>query len=329
MAAQYVEIRKSPILFLKRLIGVEFFFALLPFAVLALPNIRSEYESSQVGGALSYNLLLAIAMTTLQVLILVAVFSSWYVPVYQIGETAVLYKRGDLLGDRKLADTYAISDIEVRQGWLSRRLDYGTLIIRCSTLTNKSLIRDIPNPGFHAQLIQGLLVSETALRPEFEPEGVNEIIAGGENQYVEFKSSLIWDYRRQSANKDLYEPVMKTITGFLNSRGGVVIVGVDDAGQVLGLDPDLSTLGKANVDGFENAFNMAFNKMIGVEFRRYVEVAFPQVGRDTVCMISVRSADEPAYLTNKGAEWFYIRAGNATQPLSVSKATRYIQARFN
>jgi membrane protein YdbS with pleckstrin-like domain len=316
-------------LFMKRLIGVEFFFALLPFVLLALLNIRGEYESSQLGRAVSYNLLLAMGMATLQVLILAAVFVTWYVPFYQIDDTSIVYKRGDLLGDRKLADTSTVENIEVRQGWLAQRLDYGTLVITCSTLPDKSRIRDIPNPVFHAHVIESLAESQSMLRPAFEASDVNEILAEGENQYVEFKSSMIWDYRRQSANRELYEPVMKNITGFLNTRGGVVVVGVDDNGGVLGLDPDLSTLSKASVDGFENAFNMAFNKMIGVEFRRFVELSFPQVGPAKVCLITVRPADEPAYLTQKGTEDFYIRAGNATQPLPVSKATRYIQAHFH
>ena len=328
MAGHCVEIRKSPIFFLKRLVGVEFFFALLPFVLLALLNIRNEYEASQFGGMLSYNLLLAIVMTTLQVFILGAVFVTWYVPVYQIDDTAIRYSRGDLLGDRELASASEVSDIRVRQGWLARRLDYGTLIISKSTPSEKSLIRDIPNPGFYEQLIRGMSSSETLPRPRVESEDVNALITGGESQHVEFKSSLIWDYRRQSANKDLYEPVMKNITGFLNTRGGVVIIGVDDTGQVLGLEPDLGTLSKANLDGFENAFNMAFNRMIGVEFRRFVALSFPTIGRDAVCMIAIQPSDEPAYLTHKGTEGFYIRAGNATQPLPVSKATRYIQARF-
>ena len=172
-------------LFMKRLIGVEFFFALLPLVLLSLLNIRGEYESSQLGRAVSYNLLLAMGMTTLQVLILAAVFVTWYVPFYQIDDTAIVYKRGGLLGDRKLGEPSAVANIEVRQGWLARRLDYGTLVITNSTLSDKSQVRDIPNPVFYAHVIEDLANSETVLRPAFEATEVNEIIPGGENQYVE------------------------------------------------------------------------------------------------------------------------------------------------
>jgi predicted HTH transcriptional regulator len=162
----------------------------------------------------------------------------------------------------------------------------------------------------------------------FVSRPAHELIAGGENQHVEFKSSFIWDYHRQTRNKDLYEPVMKNITAFMNTRGGAVLIGVGDDGETLGLGPDLKTLRKPNVDGFENVFNMAFNKMIGAEFRQYVDVTFPTVDAETICLVTVRPSREPVYMVHKGTEKFYIRAGNASQPLSMSKATKYIQSHF-
>jgi hypothetical protein len=47
-----------------------------------------------------------------------------------------------------------------------------------------------------------------------------------------------------------------------------------------------------------------------------------------ICVVSVSPSDRPVYLTSKGAEKFYIRAGNMSQALSISKATAYIQSRF-
>jgi predicted HTH transcriptional regulator len=115
----------------------------------------------------------------------------------------------------------------------------------------------------------------------------------------------------------------------MNASGGTLVIGVDDDGNVLGLEPDYEAIRKPNSDGFENVFNMAFNKMIGVEYRRFVDVAFPIFDGKEICTVSVRPSSEPAYLTYKGKETFYIRAGNATQPLTVSQAMRFIQDRFS
>jgi hypothetical protein len=87
-------------------------------------------------------------------------------------------------------------------------------------------------------------------------------------------------------------------------------------------------MGKKDSDGFENNFNMAFNQMIGAEYRHYLDVSFHTLTEKEICAVRVLPADEPVFITNKGEEKFYIRTGNSSQPLSVSKASRYIQKRF-
>ena len=155
-----------------------------------------------------------------------------------------------------------------------------------------------------------------------------DLIAEGEGQGLEFKASLMWDYRRQSVNKELYEPVMKNLVGFMNTSGGRLLIGVGDDGALLGIEQDLSTLKKPNTDGFENVFNVAFGNMVGVENRQYVSLAFPQLDDKTICAITVQPSAQPVYLRYQGQEEFYIHAGNASQALPVSKAALYIQSRF-
>jgi predicted HTH transcriptional regulator len=138
----------------------------------------------------------------------------------------------------------------------------------------------------------------------------------------------MWDYRRQAVNKGLYEPVMKNIVGFMNTTGGTLLIGVGDDGEILGLEPDYQAMRKPDSDGFENVFNMAFNKMVGVEYRRFLDLSFPELEGMQVCVVKVRPASKPAYLLYKGTEAFYIRAGNGSQALSMSKATSYIREHF-
>ncbi len=45
--------------------------------------------------------------------------------------------------------------------------------------------------------------------------------------------------------------IAKTIAAFLNSRGGVLVIGANDAGQAVGLDRDLATLRTPDHDRFE------------------------------------------------------------------------------
>jgi len=49
---------------------------------------------------------------------------------------------------------------------------------------------------------------------------IKDFINGRENNKVEFKSSLRWDWNTNSLNKNLEIAVNKTISAFLNSHGG-------------------------------------------------------------------------------------------------------------
>jgi hypothetical protein len=81
---------------------------------------------------------------------------------------------------------------------------------------------------------------------------VEDIIKAGESQGVEFKSTARWNIRSQQLDKKMEHVIVKTVCGFLNGEGGTLLIGVDDAGQVLGLDQDFKTLGsKGDTDGFE------------------------------------------------------------------------------
>jgi hypothetical protein len=69
-----------------------------------------------------------------------------------------------------------------------------------------------------------------------------------ESDTVEFKSSLRWSYQANKYDREMERVVVKTVAGFLNSyRGGNLIIGLDDKGEVLGLELDYSTLGRSQI----------------------------------------------------------------------------------
>ena len=325
---QTIILRKTPFWFIKWLCIIELLFAVVPFILAFVLRLWEHYNSTAAAGKISYGLLMALAFAFLQVVIVTLSFVTWYVPSYQIDPHRIVHRRANLFEDRWLIDTQSIEDVQVRRSPLAKRFGYGTLVLTGGNDTTPAYISDISTPNVYAELIQDMIEPPSTSIPRPALHSVADMIANGENQFVEFKSSLMWDYRQQCVNKALYEPVMKNITAFLNSSGGTLLIGVSDAGEVLGLEPDYQSIKKPNADGFENVFSQAFNAMVGVEFRRFLELTFPQIDGKQVCVIAVNPSSEPAYLSYQGQEAFYIRAGNATQPLSVSKATHYIRSHF-
>ena len=62
---------------------------------------------------------------------------------------------------------------------------------------------------------------------------VGELLERGEDQHLEFKSTLRWDLRAGEKSKVMEGAVLKTIAAFLNSPyGGTLLIGVEDDPEI-------------------------------------------------------------------------------------------------
>ena len=322
----YATIRQSPFVFALRIAVAEFIFSVVLLFVAASAAVQL-YEQTDAADVVSFPLLLAIGITLLQIVIVFATFIRWYYPVYRLTPTAILLHGGPFAQERTLVEATAIEHVEVKLSWLGKRLGYGDVIIEGRSGQMQARLRRVHDPQALAEQVRTLIQEETTL-PALLDRPLPSLITAGEGEFIEFKASLMWDYRKQSVNKELYEPVMKNLVGFLNGKGGLLLIGVDDTGAVVGIEPDLKTLRKPGVDGFENVFNVAFGNMVGMEYRPFVTLDFPVQEDKTVCAISVRPSTHPAFLQYQGKEEFYLRTGNSSNALSISSAVQYIQSRF-
>ena len=322
-------LRQSPLIFLKKLVIIELIFAVIPIIIMMTVNVQDSYEGTAFAQSVPFAVLWTVFVTLLQILAVSAAFVAWYLPRYILDVDGIYFQRGMGGALKKLANYADIQTLTVEQGPLGRRLGYGDVRIQRMNALSPVIIKQIADPWAIKDVIEKRVHEAIAAQEEVAPQkSVETLLAEGESQYTEYKSSLMWDYRQQRINKKLYTPVMKSLAAFMNSRGGHLLIGVDDEGHILGIEADMQGLKKPNLDGWENTFNLAFNKMIGVEYRRLIELEFYEKDGKTVCHIYARPASRPIFLKENNEEKFYVRAGNASQPLTFSQAVRYIQARF-
>jgi hypothetical protein len=321
-------IKTSPFVFLRRLVVIEFFFAIVSIYFAVGVDLNQVYEDLQLARIASFGLVIALVITILQILIIAAAFITWYADVYEVDRHQIIRWRGNLFGASTVAQTQALTDIEVIQSRFGDMVNYGTLELSTLDSRRQKRIKNIVNPTHYAGIIRELIRPQQMDVNRQLQKSIQQMIAEGEGQYIEYKSSFSWDYRRQSVNRDLNKAVMKNIVAYMNTTGGVILIGVADDGEILGLEIEFQTLNKPNVDGFENTFNMAFNNMVGVEYSNYVRVDFANLAGKTVCRVVALPAPEPVFLKHKNTEEFYIRTGNSSQPLSMSQAVKYIQTHF-
>ncbi|MCD6174770.1 MAG: ATP-binding protein, partial [Planctomycetes bacterium] len=84
-------------------------------------------------------------------------------------------------------------------------------------------------------------ITQTALPPALngmDNAQLLEVIAAGENDGLEFKSTLRWNLRSNKPDKAMEIACLKTMAAFLNSEGGTLLVGVEDDGHILGIGAD-------------------------------------------------------------------------------------------
>lgn len=153
---------------------------------------------------------------------------------------------------------------------------------------------------------------------------IETLIHQGENDRLEFKASMRYDYRKNQINTALEMVIQKTIAGFMNSGGGRLIIGVSDEGEVLGIENDYPFLKKKDKDGFELKLLQLVTNAIGPEFSHFVQVLFFEIQGKEICVADIEGANAPAYVKENKDTTFYVRTGNSTKPLTVKQAVNYI-----
>ncbi len=173
----------------------------------------------------------------------------------------------------------------------------------------------------------------TTIEETKEVVSIEDLVAEGESNELEFKSSLRWDYKEEKVNKDLEYVILKSISSFANSEGGKLIIGVDDEGYILGLDHDYASL-KGNSDEYELHLRNLINKNLGKNFAASgMSILFHKIEDSEICLVDVSPWSKPLYLevmdkNGKKSKKFYIRSGNSSQELELDEISEYINARF-
>lgn len=166
-------------------------------------------------------------------------------------------------------------------------------------------------------------------REVIEDPELKELILIGENEKLELKSTLRYDLRENKVNKKLEFVIAKTVSAFLNSDGGILIIGVDNDSNALGLEKDIETLSKKDIDGFELHLRNIIKKHLGSNFEKYLKVTFPTIDENTICKVQIFKSGKPVFATFEGKENFYVRNGNSSIPKNRAEQSEYEKLHWN
>lgn len=163
----------------------------------------------------------------------------------------------------------------------------------------------------------------------FDESQWKAMIRQGETEQTEFKSSLRWNLKTQKTDKILEMVVIKTLSAYMNTNGGTLFIGVDDQGDILGIEPDYATFQKKpDRDGFMLKLSGLIGQHLGRQSHKFISTDIQVLDGRDICRITVVPGERPVFITEKGKEFFYIRAGASSVPLSMSEAHEYISSHW-
>lgn len=169
-----------------------------------------------------------------------------------------------------------------------------------------------------------LLTAGSAPAVPAAPIAIADLIAGGETGAVEFKSTLRTNLHTGQVDDKIQVSALKTIAGFLNAKGGTLLIGVNDSGEMLGLEAD----GFPNEDKFGLHLLNLIKDRIGEVFTPYVHPHFEDQDGVRVLAIRCEKGPKPAFVKDGSLQRFFVRGGNATTELSGSSIPEYVKQRF-
>ncbi len=200
----------------------------------------------------------------------------------------------------------------------------------------------------YSDCLQGMasFIEEPDAAPSAPEEQVKSLIARGENDRCEFKTtmrhcittsqaSMPEDKRKEvlkAKDKDRNHDVLKSVAAMLNTAGGDVVIGVQDDGTVFGLEADYNYFSKEserNPDGYELWLRQLFINHFGVLNSQKVRAHFVMLEGKQVLWLRVLPAETAAYVVGESKQkTLYIRNGNETRALEIEQVVAYHQSRF-
>jgi len=149
-----------------------------------------------------------------------------------------------------------------------------------------------------------------------------EIIASGESEKLEFKSTITTNIRTGENDKRMEKAVLKSIVAFLNTSGGILMIGVADDGSIYGVDENaFDSRDKMNL----HLTHMISSK-IGDEFFPYI--SFRLIDMDdgkAIIRVDCSKCKKPVFLKDGKEEEFYVRSGPSSVVLTGSNLVNYVK----
>ena len=163
--------------------------------------------------------------------------------------------------------------------------------------------------------------SNSAYSNELAKKEAIEIIASGESEKLEFKSTITTNIRTGENDKRMEKAVLKSIVAFLNTSGGILMIGVSDDGSIYGVDENAFD----NRDKMNLHLTHMISSKIGDEFFPYISFRLIDMeDGKAIIRVDCSKCKKPVFLKDGKTEEFYVRSGPSSVELVGSNLVNYV-----
>ncbi len=174
--------------------------------------------------------------------------------------------------------------------------------------------------GYISDAVKGL---ENVFKDSDKTVQIKNLISKGETKYIEFKSAFTINELGEE-DKAIQMKSVRAIASFLNSEGGILLIGVDDDGSISGLNNEPYK----NGDKLTLAFKDKIKDKIGESVFIYVYYELIEIDGKTIMFVECTPSEKPVFITEKKTDYFYIKVSNSTETLRRQEMLEYINKRF-
>ena len=145
-----------------------------------------------------------------------------------------------------------------------------------------------------------------------------EWIRNGESSQLEFKPALLYHFAKKGYSKTVRFHVAKTIASFMNSKGGILLIGVTDDKSLQGLSYDFSLA--SNGKNPRDYFRLEVDKIIREYFKALannIQGDFYVVNGIEIFVLNVfPSKDNPVFIEGINGKEFFVRLMASSEPFT-------------
>jgi hypothetical protein len=154
-----------------------------------------------------------------------------------------------------------------------------------------------------------------------EKDQILKMLRIGENKYIEFKETFSKNLKKNIKDDNIRKASLKTIVGFLNADGGTLLIGIDDKGEIKGVENDYFE----SKDDYIKNFKNLIKEKIGPDFYTFINWDLIEVEGKNILKVDCKPSNKACFFEDKE---FFVRTNPATDKLEGRKQQDYIDVRF-